>query len=485
MTNQSRLDILLNLKDNASAGIQKATRTLQNHQQTFRKASIFMAGAAGLLGAALFMSARAGRDYQNALDSLKGSIERSGGDFEAMQEKIRGTVEEIASSTNFTRAEVIEALQNLTDMTGDPIEALALLALTMDVASQRTVGMETAARNVNRAVNEGAGELVENYLPALRDTEDRTERLRVVTEKYGGAAKANADPLKVMTSALTDLLVALGVTEIVNTMARHLTSLGKTITANFSPGFLKAVGIALVAIFATLASGAALAAIAGIVAGITGLSLVIGGIVIAIGALVIGIILLWKNWDTVWGFIKGTATTVWEFIRSLWESKWGWLLPGRAFYRAVTGIWHHWDAIWTAMKTTVSVIWGAIGGVVTTGVNIVIDKINKLIQGVNLAGRGLSFIPGVSVPEIPEIPTLAHGGIVRRPTLAMIGERGPEAVIPLGRGLAGAGAGGGVIVNIEFPAGGVIFLDNESNKQRLAQILVKEIRDVLQRQRGF
>jgi hypothetical protein len=40
--------------------------------------------------------------------------------------------------------------------------------------------------------------------------------------------------------------------------------------------------------------------------------------------------------------------------------------------------------------------------------------------------------------EVPEIPMLAEGGIVTGPTLAMIGERGPEAVIPL------SGRGGGM-----------------------------------------
>ena len=34
----------------------------------------------------------------------------------------------------------------------------------------------------------------------------------------------------------------------------------------------------------------------------------------------------------------------------------------------------------------------------------------------------------------PELPYMASGGIVSRPTLAMIGESGPEAVVPLGRG---------------------------------------------------
>ncbi len=44
----------------------------------------------------------------------------------------------------------------------------------------------------------------------------------------------------------------------------------------------------------------------------------------------------------------------------------------------------------------------------------------------------------------PELPHLAGGGIVRKPTMAVLGESGPEAVVPLGRG---GGVGGTVIAN--------------------------------------
>jgi hypothetical protein len=54
-----------------------------------------------------------------------------------------------------------------------------------------------------------------------------------------------------------------------------------------------------------------------------------------------------------------------------------------------------------------------------------------------LGGRGFS---------VPNIPYLADGGIVTGPTLAMIGESGPEAVIPL-NGTNG-GMGGGVTINV-------------------------------------
>ena len=45
-----------------------------------------------------------------------------------------------------------------------------------------------------------------------------------------------------------------------------------------------------------------------------------------------------------------------------------------------------------------------------------------------------------------EIPKMAEGGIVNRPTLALIGEAGPEAVVPLSK--MGAGGGGDVNINV-------------------------------------
>lgn len=49
-----------------------------------------------------------------------------------------------------------------------------------------------------------------------------------------------------------------------------------------------------------------------------------------------------------------------------------------------------------------------------------------------------------------DYPRMAKGGIVRQPTMALIGEAGPEAVVPLGKGMAG-----GMVVNVHV-AGSVI-----------------------------
>ncbi|MDP2731069.1 MAG: hypothetical protein Q8O55_11405 [Dehalococcoidales bacterium] len=66
-----------------------------------------------------------------------------------------------------------------------------------------------------------------------------------------------------------------------------------------------------------------------------------------------------------------------------------------------------------------------------------------------------------------KIPAMAEGGIVTRPTLALIGEHGPEAVTPLGRGA------GNVTVNISSNA----FMGSESEARAWARKIAGYIRD--------
>jgi hypothetical protein len=50
------------------------------------------------------------------------------------------------------------------------------------------------------------------------------------------------------------------------------------------------------------------------------------------------------------------------------------------------------------------------------------------------APKGTTYVPGSDIAKkLAKIPMMAAGGIVNKPTLAMIGEAGPEAVVPLSR----------------------------------------------------
>ena len=104
------------------------------------------------------------------------------------------------------------------------------------------------------------------------------------------------------------------------------------------------------------------------------------------------------------------------------------------------------ETISTVLKTSAGVVFEGVKFVF----NKVIDKINGFINNLN-SGLGFSFF-GIDIdpPDLPSIPRLAKGGIVSQPTTALIGERGPEAVIPLSRA---GGNLGQTNVNITVNAG--------------------------------
>ncbi len=69
-------------------------------------------------------------------------------------------------------------------------------------------------------------------------------------------------------------------------------------------------------------------------------------------------------------------------------------------------------------------------------VNVLISGVNTLIKGLNKISIDVpDWVPVIGGGKfgfnIPEIPKLATGGVVNRATLAMIGENGAEAVVPL------------------------------------------------------
>lgn len=99
-----------------------------------------------------------------------------------------------------------------------------------------------------------------------------------------------------------------------------------------------------------------------------------------------------------------------------------------------------WDGLFTGAK-------GAMNFMLDTlerGINLAIRILNTALNGIDVAAG-----PFVNFGEIPQVnlPRLAKGGIVNRPTVALIGEAGPEAVVPLSRAgrAANIGMGGGTI----------------------------------------
>jgi len=203
------------------------------------------------------------------------------------------------------------------------------------------------------------------------------------------------------------------------------------------------IGGLVPAIWASVTAFAALA--------VTLLPFLIGGAII--GALVAGIVWLVQNWD----MLKQKVIQVWDRISGKVQEAAGlilsvifpwWKIFQGIFEAGLPIIQKLWDLGMDGILQKTKDIFNSVMDVVKSGVNYVVEKLNKLIRAANSAAASIAGGLGINLPQIPEIPMLAKGGIVNKPTLAMIGESGPEAVVPLNKSNGGfAGMNISIVVN--------------------------------------
>lgn len=159
-----------------------------------------------------------------------------------------------------------------------------------------------------------------------------------------------------------------------------------------------------------------------------------------------------RNLVLIAGAIGGALVpAIYAFATGLWAATVP-LLPfiaaGAALAALAYTIYKNWEPIkgffidmWTGIKTTVLGVWDSIVKGIKGFVNAIIEAVNFMIRGLNRIHFDVpSWVPGLGgkafgfdIPEIPEIPLLANGGIIQRPGLAVVGEEGPE-LVSLSRG---------------------------------------------------
>jgi len=189
-------------------------------------------------------------------------------------------------------------------------------------------------------------------------------------------------------------------------------------------------------------------------------------IVIGVAALIAVVVLLYKNFEPFRNLVNGAfeglknvVMGVFDWLKNNWPLVLA-IITG-PIGLAVRFIIDHWDTIIEGFKSLpnrLKNIGVGIVNAITAPFRTAFAFIAKIW---NATIGGMSFtipdwVPGIggkgfNMPKLPEnIPALAKGGIVSRPTLALIGENGPEAVVPLGRGGMG---GGGIHIHV---AGSVV-----------------------------
>ena len=101
-------------------------------------------------------------------------------------------------------------------------------------------------------------------------------------------------------------------------------------------------------------------------------------------------------------------------------------------------------------------------------INLVTFRSAQLQQ--NFATIG-GFTPSAGAAGAFGLPAFVEGGIVTRPTLALVGERWPEAIVPL----TGKNAGGAISVHV-----GSVVIHKDADPQAVMQMLAREIQKQVQ-----
>ncbi|MCL2752582.1 MAG: hypothetical protein FWE44_00355 [Defluviitaleaceae bacterium] len=117
-------------------------------------------------------------------------------------------------------------------------------------------------------------------------------------------------------------------------------------------------------------------------------------------------------------------------------------------------------------------------------VNRMIDNFNQMIRGITSANITVPSQLGggtmnITANAVPNVTALARGGIVSAPTLALVGEAGKEAVLPLQNNTGWMADLAGVISDtmngggrqVAAPTSVVVQLDG----QKLAEVLIDDL----------
>lgn len=158
----------------------------------------------------------------------------------------------------------------------------------------------------------------------------------------------------------------------------------------------------------------------------------VGLIIIGLTALAAGLVYAYKRSETFRNIVNGAFRAVRSGADALWSGIKVAFDKLKTLFLNFTGpglLIKNWDKVkaagkgaFNAIRDTARAAFNGIAGLWNGTVGKISFSVPDWVPG--MGGKGWS---------VPDIPMLASGGIVTGPTLALVGEAGPEAVIPLDR----------------------------------------------------
>lgn len=440
--------------DKAIADFKKLETNGQKASFAIKKAAVPAGLALAALGAVAFDAVKAFAEDDAAAQKLGTTLKNVTNSTDAQISAVEEFITKTSIAAAVTDDELRPALAKLVRGTGDVTRAQDLLNLALDVSTGTGKDLGAVSDALSKAYN-GNFTALKKLDPALAslieeggDADEIFGRLAGTFKNQAStAANTTQGRMKSLSIQMGEFKESVGaaVAPLLEKLLPAFTSLGNFTRDN--TGLVVAFGAAFVVLATTvLAVNAAMKAYAAIQAIVTVATNVLTASTYALWtatgvAVIIAIIAALVALQMKFDIFGKTVNAVKTVFTQLWD-------VARFVFGAIkTGF--------EGLKDLGASIFDGIGGAFKGVINAVISNLER---GLNAAIKGLNIIldgidaaagPWINFGSIPDVklPRLAEGGITTGATIAMIGEKGPEAIIPLDK-LGKMGMGGGTTINV-------------------------------------
>jgi hypothetical protein len=419
-------------------GFDKAKREFENLEGVgaksaflLKKAALPAAAAVGALGVAAFDAAKGAMEDAAAQAQLTKTLQNNTAATEAQIKANEDWISTQGKLLGVTDDELRPAISALSRQTGDLAKAQELAALSMDIAAATGKPLSTVVQAVSRAAGGQVSALAKldpKLKGLIKDGLDAEGAMSVLADTFGGSATTQANTAQgqfkrlQVSLAETKETIGAALLPIIEKILPVLTTFGNWASDN-TPLFLTLAGAIGGIAAAVLVVNGAMTAYAAITKAVTVVQTAFNAVmamnpvtlvIVAVVALVAALAIAYKRFEGFRNLVDGVFS----------------------FLKDAVGIW----------VEGVKVYFSTVYAIFKTLFNGIASLWNSTIG--KLSFKAPSWVPGIGGKgfDVPNIPMLAEGGIVTGPTLAMIGERGPEAVVPLDR-YNGGGANVTIHVN--------------------------------------
>jgi hypothetical protein len=492
------------ISDFNSKGIDSAIREFkkletagEKAQFAIKKAAVPAAAALAGLGIVAVDAVKAFMEDDKAAQLLATSLRNTTGATDSQIASVEKFITQTSIAAAVADDELRPAFDKLVRGTGDVTKAQDLMNLALDISAGTGKDLGAVSDALSKAFNGQLGPLkkLDPALASLIENGATTDEVfAALGDTFKGAASTSANTasgkMKSFTIQMGEFKESIGaaVFPIVDKLLPAFKSVADFVTNNTTlvvtlGAVIGGLAVAIIAVnAATTAWAATTKAAAAIQAAFNAIMaanpiFLIGAAIVAVIAILVllqkefgifdGVIrVVGAAFGAVWGAIKSVFDWVknnWPLILAVITGPFGLAIAFVVKFKDdIMGVF---SLIYNGIKATMGFVADVISAPFKAAFRAVASLWNNTIG--KLSFKVPSWVPGIggSGFDVPDIPMLAEGGIVTGPTLAMIGEAGPEAVIPLSKM---GGMGGGITVNVN---GGI------STSQEISQAIVKALQN--------